>query len=153
MNKCQANQKYSACDLVVGYWITVQYFVTARKRSLRRLCFHRCLSVHSGGGPRFLSRGSLSGGVSVWGGLCPGGLCPGGLCLGVGLCPWGVSVRKNPPPRCTATSGRYASYLTPILSKEYDDDVDLLFCFLSENHGGSQGCFFFYVIKMGLLQD
>ena len=33
-----------------------------------------------------LSRGSLSRGVSVWGGLCPGGfsvqggLCPGGLC-------------------------------------------------------------------------
>ena len=37
---------------------------TARKRSLRRLCFHRCLSVHRGGA-----------------GLCPGGLCAGGLCL------------------------------------------------------------------------
>ena len=24
-------------------------FITARKRSLRRLCFHRCLSVHGGG--------------------------------------------------------------------------------------------------------
>ena len=47
--------------------------ITAPNRSLRRLCFHRCLSVHRGrdlcqGG--FLSRGSLSGG------LCPGDLCP-----------------------------------------------------------------------------
>ena len=37
---------------------------TARKRSLRRLCFHRCLPVHSGG--------SLSGGVICLEGLCPG---------------------------------------------------------------------------------
>ena len=36
---------------------------TAHKRSLRRLCFHRCLSVHGGS----LSRGSLSKG-----GLCQG---------------------------------------------------------------------------------
>ena len=27
-----------------------QPIITARKRSLRRLCFHRCLSVHRGGG-------------------------------------------------------------------------------------------------------
>ena len=27
----------------------VCFFFTARKRNLRRLCFHRCLSVHSGG--------------------------------------------------------------------------------------------------------
>ena len=39
--------------------------ITARKRSLRRLCFHRCLSVHGGEG------WSLSSGVSVSGGLCP----------------------------------------------------------------------------------
>ena len=26
-----------------------EYFITARKRSLRRLCFHRCLSVQGGG--------------------------------------------------------------------------------------------------------
>ena len=66
---------------------------TARKRSLRRLCFHRCLSVHGGssvsvqgvsiGGRGWspsrgcLSRGplpweSLSRGVSVQGGLCQG---------------------------------------------------------------------------------
>ena len=27
-----------------------KYIFTARKRSLRRLCFYRCLSVHGGGG-------------------------------------------------------------------------------------------------------
>ena len=57
---------------------------TARKQSLRRLCFHRCLSVR----------------LSMRGGLCPEGLCPvgwslfrgisvqgGGLCPGGGFCP------------------------------------------------------------------
>ena len=39
--------------------------ITARKRSLRRLCFHRWLSVH---------RGGL--------GLCMGGLHPGGSLSG-----------------------------------------------------------------------
>ena len=48
--------------------------VTARKRSLQRLCFHRCLSVLGGLHPT---------GVSVQGVLGPGGhlsrgLCPGG---------------------------------------------------------------------------
>ena len=91
MNKWQANQKYSACDLVVGYWITVQYFVTARKRSLRRLCFHRCLSVHSGGVlgfcPGGLSLGgSLSGGVSVRGVSAQGALSGGGSLSMGGLC-------------------------------------------------------------------
>ena len=51
-------------------WLKNREVITARKRSLRRLCFHRCLSVHGRGG---------------WG-LCPGGLRPGGLWLG-GLCP------------------------------------------------------------------
>ena len=39
---------------------------TARKRSLRRLCFYRCLSVHTGGGHAWL----------LWGGggmVAPGG--------------------------------------------------------------------------------
>ena len=85
-------------------------FITARKQSLRRLCFHRCLSVQGGLCPvglclkelcpgegglcpgeslsrGSLSRGSLSKGVSVQGvSLFRGvsvqrrGLCPGGLC-------------------------------------------------------------------------
>ena len=71
---------------------------TARKRSLRRLCFHMRLSGHRG------ALGLCPGGLSL-GGLCPGegvsvqgrgslsrggGLCPGegGLCPGEGgLCP------------------------------------------------------------------
>ena len=36
-------------------------FITARKRSLRRLCFYRCLSVHNRGGMR-----GCSGGGHVW---------------------------------------------------------------------------------------
>ena len=60
--------------------------VTARKRSLRRLCFYRCLSVHRGW---FSIRGvSPSGGV-----LHPGGgvvLHPDG---GVVLHPGGFSIR------------------------------------------------------------
>ena len=84
--------------------------VTTRKRSLRRLCFHRCLSVHGGVSIQGVSvqeglcpDRSLSRGVFVQGGLCPGGLCgclcPGGLCpeafcLG-GLCSRGVSVQGS----------------------------------------------------------
>ena len=70
------------------YFFTV---ITAHKRSLRRLCFHMCLSVHGG---------CLcpEGGVPVKEGLypeglCPEGLCPNGLCPN-GLCP-GVSVQKS----------------------------------------------------------
>ena len=91
---------------------------TARKRSLRRLCFHRCLSVCLGGSlskegslyrgdlcPGVISvqgisvlEGSLSrGGVSVQergslsrrGDLCQGVSVQKGLCLG-------VSVRETP---------------------------------------------------------
>ena len=41
-------------------------FVTARKRSLRRLCFYTCLSVHGGGVSRPIPRGKVEG--SGWGG-------------------------------------------------------------------------------------
>ena len=71
-------------------------FITARKRSLRRLCFYRCLSVHKGGvGWGFSIRGGFSiqggfsirveggfsirgeGGFSIWGGSpSRGGLHP-----------------------------------------------------------------------------
>ena len=48
----------------------------------------------------FLSRRSLSRGVSVQGGLCPGGLCLGGLCPGDlypggVLCPGEFSVQEG----------------------------------------------------------
>ena len=43
-----------------------QVIFTARKRSLRRLCFYTCLSVHRG---------------CVWQGAClVGGMCGGGMC-------------------------------------------------------------------------
>ena len=62
-------------------------------------------------------KGSLSGGVSVWGVSVQGGHCLGGLCVEGGLClgfsvlafsVWGVSVTENPPPY-TVTSRWYAS--------------------------------------------
>ena len=69
------------------HYLSMLPITTARKRSLRRLCFHRCWSVHGGG-------------------LCPGGLCPGGFSVqGVSvqgdLCPGGslsrgVSVSTHP---------------------------------------------------------
>ena len=32
------------------HFVTHETVITARKRSLRRLCFYRCVSVHGGGG-------------------------------------------------------------------------------------------------------
>ena len=77
---------------------------TVRKRSLRRLCFHRCLSVHRGvsisvqGGLHPVGGGeSPSRGVSVQGCLCPEGVSA----RGGGPCPRGISGRppdRDPPP-------------------------------------------------------
>ena len=44
------------------------HFITARKRSLRRLCFYRCLSVHGGGGSPSWGGFSIPGGFSILGG-------------------------------------------------------------------------------------
>ena len=65
------------------------FMFTARKRSLRRLCFYRCLSVHKGGAC-VVARGGMhgcSGGGCVW--LLPGGMhgCSGGACV---VAPGGV---------------------------------------------------------------
>ena len=50
---------------------------TARKRNLRRLCFHRCLSVHEGG--------CMAGGMCGRGGMCSRGACmAGGVCVAGG---------------------------------------------------------------------
>ena len=50
-------------------------FITARKRSLRRLCFYRCLSVHRGVGACVVARGE--GHVWLLGGMhgCSRGAC------------------------------------------------------------------------------
>ena len=71
-------------------------FITARKRSLRRLCFYTCLSVHRGGGaiPECIAGGipaCLAAGLQ--GGLLLGGLLQGGLLTG------GAWWRPNPPGR------------------------------------------------------
>ena len=68
--------------------------VTARKRSLRWLCFYRCLSVHRGGGMRG----------------CSGGACmvaPGGGHA------WDMGIRRDIEIR--SMSGRYASYWNAFL--------------------------------------
>ena len=107
-------------------------FITARKRSLRRLCFYRCLSVHTGG--------------RVW--LLPGGLhgCSGGACVvapGGGACvvapgervwllPGGMrGIRWDKEIRLM--SGRYASYwnafLFEIVSHIWLLQFLIFFCF------------------------
>ena len=57
-----------------GKAIDIILFITARKRSLRRLCFYRCLSVHMGGGVSGLIRGHawfyLGGCMVLFGGQC-----------------------------------------------------------------------------------
>ena len=70
---CPRDEQFSVqgqcCDFCRG----TCNFITARKRSLRRLCFYSCLSVHRGG-----MHGGSQGG-HVW--LLPGGhvwLLPGG---------------------------------------------------------------------------
>ena len=72
-------------------------FITARKRSFRRLCFYRCLSVHTGGACVVALGGGMrgcSGGVWFFRGACmvargacvvfSWGMCgcsPGGQCV------------------------------------------------------------------------
>ena len=46
----------------------LQNIFTARKRSLRRLCFYRCLSVHTRGGACVVLFGGVRG--FIWGGMC-----------------------------------------------------------------------------------
>ena len=64
-------------------------FITTWKRSLRRLCFYRCLSVHMGGHALLLGGHAWlpEGGMCVvvvegWGHACFfGGACMGGACV------------------------------------------------------------------------
>ena len=69
-----------------GY--SLDTFITAHKRSLQRLCFHRCLSVHMG----FLGL-CAGGGISILGVYVQGGSVWGSLSRGIGgVSIWGVSV-------------------------------------------------------------
>ena len=59
--------------------------ITARKRSLRRLCFYRCLSVHGG-------VACVAGGGGVWQGGCVAGSCVvGRACVAGGMHGRGVA--------------------------------------------------------------
>ena len=73
------------------YLVSSSTIFTARKRSLRRLCFYTCLSFCPQGGA--CSGGCLVRGVSALGGVCSGGclLWGGGLLQGVpGPGEWGA---------------------------------------------------------------
>ena len=88
-------------------------FITARKRSLRRLCFYRCLSVHRGegspsGGGVLHRGGSPSGGFSI-----PGGAPSGGVSIWGGSPSGGFSIRGGLSIR--SMCGRYASYWNAFL--------------------------------------
>ena len=71
------------CRKTNEHWFLATHFnfITARKRSLRRLCFYRYLSVH-GGGMRGCSQG-----VCAW--LLPWGVCMVGPGWGMGGCSGG----------------------------------------------------------------
>ena len=115
------------------------HIITTLQRSLRRLCFHRCLCVH--GGVCFRGSASERGlhpGGSASRGVCIQGVCIQGRSASVGggafasrgsasggVCIWGVCIQGHlgrlcPPligyNRIRSTSGRYASYWNAFLS-------------------------------------
>ena len=75
--------------------IDLLVLITARKRSLRRLCFYRCVSVHGGG---VHGRGAcMAGGACMVVGACMAG---GGACVADG----GHACSAHPPADTTATA-------------------------------------------------
>ena len=61
-------QNSTVKNVHVGDVRTKLAIITARKRSLRRLCFYRCLSVHRGWGHAWWGGGcAWQGGVHDWG--------------------------------------------------------------------------------------
>ena len=57
------------------------HIFTAHKRSLRRLCFYTCLSVH-GGGACMAGAACMARGGCAWQGACMvRGMCGGGACM------------------------------------------------------------------------
>ena len=61
---------------MVEFVVVAEFVITARKRSLRRLCFYRCLSVHRGA---CVARGG-------------GGACVAGDMHGMGRAWWGADM-------------------------------------------------------------
>ena len=56
---CKQMLWYLHVKLLLGTWSHDTCIFTARKRSLRRLCFYRCLSVHTGGRAWFYLGGHM----------------------------------------------------------------------------------------------
>ena len=89
--------------------------ITAHKRSLWRLCFYRCLSVHKGGGSMCGGGTACVVGGHAWQGrgVHGRGACVAGVgaCVaGVGACmAWGIYYVIR------SMSGRYASYWNAFL--------------------------------------
>ena len=84
--------------------------ITTRKRSLRRLCFYRCLSVHGGGRACHMTGGH----AWWWGGMhARGHVCPGGACMSGGAMRGRGGMRGRGYGR--SMSGRYASYWNAFL--------------------------------------
>ena len=76
--------------------INCGWFISARKRSLQRLCFHRCLSVHEG---EWVWQTPPSAGIPPWAGTPPG------QAPHQAGTPWaGTPAGQVPPGRYTASS-------------------------------------------------
>ena len=124
------------------YNILHKIIVTARKRSLRRLCFYTCLSVRGGGGVRGGGWGMcMAGGIHGWWGACmAGGVCMagGGACVAGGhawhACPHPRQILQDTVIR--SMSGRYASYWNAFLLKWYFRHCNVIFknVFTVEQH-------------------
>ena len=73
--------------------VIIRNIITARKHSLRRLCFYTCLSVilfTDGGGVRGRGWHAWQGACMVGGGMCGSGGCvAGGVCMAGGHAWWG----------------------------------------------------------------
>ena len=118
----------SSCDTILSFLLDwfVALIITARKRSLRRLCFYRCLVCPRGGGHVW------QGGMHGRGGMCGRGVCmAGGACMVEGMhgrrCAWqGARMPPRGYDEIRSMSGRYASYwnaflflLRPLLNPQF----------------------------------
>ena len=74
-------KKFSLISMLQEFGYEYEQIFTARKRSLRRLCLYRCLSVHRGGGIPACIAGGIPACLAEGGGGIPASLQPGGGCL------------------------------------------------------------------------
>ena len=117
---------------------TSKGIVTARKRSVRRLCFYTCLSVilftGGGRGTCMEGMGHVAGGCMAGGSIHVRGASMAGGCMhGGGACMMGHAWRAchtRPPPDTTrygpSLRGRYASYWNAFLFELFFHERSLL---------------------------